>query len=546
MKTAMKRLLSFMLVAMMLVSIVPMAASADNVTPSVEVWTYKQGATPEFELAGTLSADEVTIAADDDGKVTYSAAAEAIATAVAANSDISAKVADMRVVKTGSYDSTGTQLADGTVLGADSKLYVTYNPVEPAPVTYNTYYKIATQEMKGDKVVSPDTPAEGTFLGTKATYQESDVFSKITANDENNTYELVSYTVDGSPIDFPYTPTGNEKTIVITVKHWAEYSLTLWDEKSSDYPTKAYDVLWTTKHVMNDTPKGEPDHNGFTFKEWNEVSEAQEGWGYTFIEKFRGKTMTENDELFARYNKASDTNPDKKSTLTVVAKRYVDGVEKNEKEVIEVYNLDKGENVYNFLFGEINHINNLVNDLDWGTNTAWVDRKFYENDNGSDEITNLETMDGDRTVYVMVGEGVPVKVQLYMHLSYKKEPEYIINLYGYDENDVLKASDINKALKNKWSDRKYNWTGMYSNVGWNDILGDKENVTALSSFSIERYMEGDENRTVNVHIHAVRTSSNNSDNPKTGDAILMAVTILGLSATALAAVYFFNKKKNAV
>lgn len=42
---------------------------------------------------------------------------------------------------------------------------------------------------------------------------------------------------------------------------------------------------------------------------------------------------------------------------------------------------------------------------------------------------------------------------------------------------------------------------------------------------------------------AVSTSTNKSDNPKTGDAIFTTFTALGLSATALAGLYFFGKKK---
>lgn len=44
---------------------------------------------------------------------------------------------------------------------------------------------------------------------------------------------------------------------------------------------------------------------------------------------------------------------------------------------------------------------------------------------------------------------------------------------------------------------------------------------------------------------AKSSSSSNADstNPKTGDSIYTAVAVMGLSVTALAAVYFINKKR---
>ncbi len=41
----------------------------------------------------------------------------------------------------------------------------------------------------------------------------------------------------------------------------------------------------------------------------------------------------------------------------------------------------------------------------------------------------------------------------------------------------------------------------------------------------------------------LKTTTNNSDNPKTGDGISLAMTTMGLSSAALAAVYVFGKKK---
>lgn len=47
----------------------------------------------------------------------------------------------------------------------------------------------------------------------------------------------------------------------------------------------------------------------------------------------------------------------------------------------------------------------------------------------------------------------------------------------------------------------------------------------------------------NATAKTTTTTTSNSDNPKTGDTIFMTTTVMGLSATALACVYFLNKKK---
>ena len=53
----------------------------------------------------------------------------------------------------------------------------------------------------------------------------------------------------------------------------------------------------------------------------------------------------------------------------------------------------------------------------------------------------------------------------------------------------------------------------------------------------------------NIHINvmltnvASKTTSNASDNPKTGDTIFVPVMVMGLTATALAAAYVFGKKR---
>ena len=74
---------------------------------------------------------------------------------------------------------------------------------------------------------------------------------------------------------------------------------------------------------------------------------------------------------------------------------------------------------------------------------------------------------------------------------------------------------------------------------------DRASTSAADETKSFEVVEGE----TEIHVYltsASTSSSNKSDNPKTGDTILMAVTVLGLSASALDAVYFVSKKKRSV
>ena len=77
----------------------------------------------------------------------------------------------------------------------------------------------------------------------------------------------------------------------------------------------------------------------------------------------------------------------------------------------------------------------------------------------------------------------------------------------------------------------------------NDYINDKKvpgPINNLDELRKEGYVH------LNIWIDNAKAktdSSSTSSNPKTGDTIYMAVTVMGLSAASLAAVYYISKKR---
>ena len=78
-----------------------------------------------------------------------------------------------------------------------------------------------------------------------------------------------------------------------------------------------------------------------------------------------------------------------------------------------------------------------------------------------------------------------------------------------------------------------------------DMVAVKNDSTSINNLEDMR-RKGEVHLYITIDNYTTKSSSSSnadSSNPKTGDSIYTAVAVMGLSVTALAAVYFINKKR---
>lgn len=148
-----------------------------------------------------------------------------------------------------------------------------------------------------------------------------------------------------------------------------------------------------------------------------------------------------------------------------------------------------------------------------------------------------------------------------------------IYLYIYTNNDIIQPSK--RVLLNNYTivndhvlskaeiltvvDDYYKASNANTGIVWKGAYRETENITALDFVAgrDETPITGlDVDRSLNTVIIKVRvtgvttvgtTYTADSSNPKTGDSIYTAMTVMGISAAALASVmYFYNKKRMAL
>lgn len=132
------------------------------------------------------------------------------------------------------------------------------------------------------------------------------------------------------------------------------------------------------------------------------------------------------------------------------------------------------------------------------------------------------------------------------------EPDKRININDLAADGVISMSEVQNLLTDKYYKAKnskgINYDGLYLARGnWVEAFSrdyDKyEKITGVDEMRKESRID------INVMLtNATRKTSSTADssNPKTGDAIFMTITVMGLSAAGLTALYFYDKKRKAL
>ena len=132
----------------------------------------------------------------------------------------------------------------------------------------------------------------------------------------------------------------------------------------------------------------------------------------------------------------------------------------------------------------------------------------------------------------------------------------IVDISGYGEADgMIDISEVRTVVQKYFTAKDsegINYDGLFTYDTWNrgayDDSDEANYVTVNANDDTYVYVMIYNAKTGSSSSSNSGTSSSNSGtadstNPKTGDQIFMAVTVMAVSASALALVYFFNKKR---
>ena len=111
-------------------------------------------------------------------------------------------------------------------------------------------------------------------------------------------------------------------------------------------------------------------------------------------------------------------------------------------------------------------------------------------------------------------------------VSLKEVSNYLLNYYSAKDSKGINFDGLYLV--------KGNWLGAFIRDGKADTIADIDDKLEQGYVDINIMLDNAKAKT---------TSTADSSNPKTGDSIYMTVTVMGLSAAALAAVYYVSKKR---
>ena len=520
MKTAMKRLLSFVLVAMMLVSVVPFQASADEGGTETETVSVRYILNENGD--GTIEKETTSPAVEIPESLT--------------RSFVKSKL-DFNEANYGSYEiyyKDGT-VSDWTVM-PDS-----INLTGDTEVAINAYkYKVDVSVKIGDAAATP----AGTISDVACvTYDAIVNKARETVQDVEGS---ASYAVTGVTFN-DAALTGGE--VRVTANSTAVVTFSSTTEKWVTFRDRDGNILQRVatkggKLVEGSYPVKGPAVEGKVFKGW--YSGGSNGAGNLL------NVDAPADEYYAHYSSQSNGQTDGVSAITIYAKVYAEGKVVDEFKVLEREVVADHTNVLDHLKSKKDQILASMEAKGYG-DAEWSDFRFYDNATKEPLTQADEVLKANKYVYIKLDLESTARVMVCVHGKVGTAGTYY-KLDGYLQNGnytstYIQKSDVVTFLKTKYNVSSSNVDGLYGEQEWKELVnGERKTGTGVTSYQVK---DNDDTTIVHVILNDATlkgssSSSNKSDNPKTGDTILMAVTVMGLSASALAAVYFVSKKKQSL
>ena len=344
-----------------------------------------------------------------------------------------------------------------------------------------------------------------------------------------------------APTETQPAPTETQPAPTETQPENNEFTVTFkfCDEDNCDVCKEEGTCVTVTRTTVNhklktgDVP-GVPDRYGYSFDYWKNVSNGTKGLQDTY---------TSDVTYVAVYKKDADSNLHK---LKVFGITYNHGKTNILSEPLATIYVKDEADLLTALQAKATAIQGELNARGYtqANKYTWDGVTFYDDSDmdSDDKVATGTEVTGNGNYYIKVSYTGNNKVQLYIHTSKTLTIKDTVTLTTYAPGETISKSQISTAVKNDgWS---YGTIRTYTQDSWEKIV-DRDSSSAADETKSFKVVEGE----TEIHVYltgASSSSSNKSDNPKTGDTILMAVTVMGQSASALAAVYFISKKKQSV
>lgn len=220
-----------------------------------------------------------------------------------------------------------------------------------------------------------------------------------------------------------------------------------------------------------------------------------------------------------------------KSTLKVFVNLYTADVKTKTYELTRYTDLSSKTKVYPFISNRIDELKSLLpNGYTWSGNV-------YDADNDDNAELMNKTVGSGRTVYINAYTGQDY-VYIYVHNSRSYSNIRVIQLDGKKVGDNVSRSEVWKAVSKYYS---LNSLKMFDEDGWEAYVKNDKTAQDVESLTVDSNIYE-----IHVRISGSSKSSGStadSSNPKTGDAIFVPVMVLGVSASALAVLFYLNKKR---
>lgn len=269
------------------------------------------------------------------------------------------------------------------------------------------------------------------------------------------------------------------------------------------------------------------------------------GYSFLYWKAADGTTISEGANLTVNADKTfyavyQDKTLRDENTLNVFVKRYVGSTLKETVPVHSVV-LQTNDNILEYLGTKKSDFYSYI--AAKFPNYTWSGTyyNYYGNEVATD---NVQTTNGTKNVYLNIYSANEAEVLIYCYYNSTTVCDRLIELKGFEKGETATYNAVVAAVHNVYPGVSVT---MFDAEGWADCLAGKSNT---STHGVRVKTEG----TTKIYVYLTGSSSSSSSssskadssNPKTGDNIMMAASVMALSASALAVAYFYDKKRRTV
>ncbi len=293
-----------------------------------------------------------------------------------------------------------------------------------------------------------------------------------------------------------------------------------------------------------------PTKTGYSFQKWYPQGNTA-GRLDPYTKFVPGQTPT---TYWALFKDDSDPN-NTRGAIKIFARYYVGTTFRYEAHLYDLSDIQKGTNVLDLLKTHEAETRDALPYHDGDGLYEWRDTYYYDYNTGAKLTSQDLTVNGDQYVFIKLyaKDSVKSNVMLYVHAGIESAG-HVFEMPGYLPKDLVTRDDVAAVIKKNYTGSNMKIQGLYDDESFTQLRNGGK-PTAANALTVPS-----DGKILKVHVllsNATYTGSNggssssssngnvDTSNPKTGDSIYVAVTVLGMSAAALAAVYFFEKKRAA-